>query len=772
MPANDESLKSARKAKKELDISKLSKVKNKKIARTFRRKQVIEPDAKLDINWRKLWAYVGIIGVSTLIVYGTSLFGKTVWNDALNFQIKTMALPVDTIWLNLVALAQKSPLSQPWVQATYFWDTISFPGNPAWYHVVNVSLHAMTCIYLFLFSFQVLLWLREQKRITFDPYNASLVAALLFMCHPLAAGAVSYISGRGGPLTAANLYLGLNLFMLGFFSFEPFPIIAYYFAAMLFFAIGIVCGVQAVFFPLLAVILAILLKEPKEDLKSWVSERWQDFAIFSVASIAALAVLVMQSPSLLDNGVDLPLLSQTDYLMQQLAAIVTYLLRYLVAPFGVSISEAASGSLLMPLAALGFIALAAGGVGIYYLRKFPLPFFGGIVALSAIVANLFFVQHELVSDSRYYVCLSGLALLAGSLLAEKINFNKQFLKIGLAVAVLLSGISIWRETTFMTDTGFWKAAVQGERSARNLGSLAQAQYQGGGGETETTAKASLAIDPKSATANEALGLFNGSLRHYKEAVANLKVAVETAKRDKTVAERLSWYQYELADAAMRAEDWPVAKEAATEALKVRPGMSNLHLALGRAFLSAKDPSAAYEEFSVANRLDQYNPDLLEPTAEACLQIGSPNYVAFGYTKAKTAATITRSLRANQLYIILALELGKIDEAKKHLDNFIKSRGTSPEAVYLLSIAEKMDHHDAEAQKLEAAALKVDPKIKEKIVVKPVDLSEMRNEMRKQHRQMTIPSLEPKLPANAAPDTKFGIGGQVNSDNKNETQTKK
>jgi tetratricopeptide (TPR) repeat protein len=771
MPANNESLKSGKKAKKELDISKLSRVKNRKIARTFRRKQIIEPDAKLDINWRKLWAYVGIICISTLVLYGTSLFGRALWNDPINFQIKTMAVPVETVWLNLIALAQRSPLSQPWVSASYFWDTVSFPGNPGWYHLVNIFLHGLTCIYLFLFSFQVSLWLREQKRIKFDPYNASLVTALIFMCQPLAVGAVSYISGRAGPLTATNLFLGLNLFMLGFFNFEPFPIIAYYFGAMLFFAIGIFCGVQAVFFPLLAVILALVLKAPKDQMKEWLTERWQDFAIFAAASVCALAVLFMQPPSFLDNGVDLPLLSQSDYLMQQLAAVVTYLLRFLLVPIGMNLTEAASGGMLMPLAALGFIVMVAAVAGIWYLRKWPLALFGGIIAFSALVANFIFVQHELVSDARYYVCLSGLALLAGSVLAEKVQLNKQFIRTGLAVLLVLSGVTIWRETFFLTSDGFWQAAVQTDRSLRNLGTQAVSHCESGK-DPEKEGAAVLAVDPKNAPANEAIGLLNGLNKKYKKAEDYLKIAVETAKRDHAVPEKLSWYQAELADVASKAEDWPVTKEAASEAVKIRPGMSNLHLALGKALLASKDPSAAFQEFSLANRLDQYNPELLEPTAEACLQIGAPNYVAFGYTKAKTAAKITRSPRANELYAILALEMGKVEEAKELLASYIKSRGSSPQITYLLSIAEKMQHHDAEAQKMEATALKMDPKIKEKIVVKPVDLTEMRNEFKKQRGRMAVPALEPKLPSDANSDTNTGADRVVKPEDKSEAATKK
>jgi hypothetical protein len=209
MPAKDESLKSQHKAKKELDISKLSKVKNRKIARTFRRKEILQ-DAKIVIEWRKLWIYSGIITVTTLLIFGTLLFGGTSFNDPINIQIKTLAYPIDTLPLQLMSMAQAKPFGEPWVLATYFWDTQSFPGRPGWYHFVNITLHLVTCIYLFLFSFQVMFWLKEDKRIKFDPYNGAFLTALLFMCQPLAAGTVSYLSGRAGLLAGCNLLLALN----------------------------------------------------------------------------------------------------------------------------------------------------------------------------------------------------------------------------------------------------------------------------------------------------------------------------------------------------------------------------------------------------------------------------------------------------------------------------------------------------------------------------------------------------------------------------------
>ncbi len=739
MPAKDESLNSVKKPKKELDISKLARVKNKKIARTFRRKAILEVETKLDIRWRRLWAYAAVIAVSTLVVYGTSLCAHEVFNDPINMQIKTLGPQPDAVWLQLVAMAQQIPFNQPWTQATYYWDTQSFPGIPAWYHIVNVMLHLLSSIYLFLFSFQVFFWMKEEKRIKFNPYDAALASAMIFMCHPLATGAVSYISARSGLLCTLNLFLALNLFMLGFYSLNSLPIICFYFAAIILLGVAILCGSQAVFFPLLFIALALLLKPPKEEWQVWFKERWQDFAIFALAAAAALSTLLTKAPALLDNGVDTALLSRIDYTLLQAGSLVTYFLRYLLVPIGITMDQPSAGGMEIPLAALGCGVLAALAYGTWWLRKYPLACFGGLISIVALLANYIFVQHEIVSDNRFYVALTGIALIAGTLLAEKLPFTKKNLQTGIAVLALLSGLTIWRETFYLNDISLWTAAGN---SARSQGYLAGALYKQGNEKGKETAQRALALDPKNAPANEALGLLNVSEKKFPQAVTYLKIAEQTARDQQTVPEKLSWYQQELADAAMRANDWKVAKEMATEALKVRPGLALLHLSLGQALLAENNLSEAYEELKFGADLDRLNPEFLEPTADCCARIGSVEHVLYGYQVAKRASKVTRSLKANLLYGLLTIELGKVAEAKQHLEALIKSRGPIPEACFLLAYADRMIHDDVSAKKLEAVARAADPNIGSRIKIRPVDLTEMRKRL-SQPRYVEPPANEAK-----------------------------
>ena len=257
----------------------------------------------------------------------------------------------------------------------------------------------------------------------------------------------------------------------------------------------------------------------------------------------------------------------------------------------------------------------------------------------------------------------------------------------------------------------------------------------------------------------ALGLILVSERKFKDAVPLLKLAVQRATELQTAPEKLSTYQSELADAAMQAEDWKTSKEAAAEALKTRPGLATLHLAMGRALLAEKNPSRAFEELNLGSSLDQLNPEFLEPTAETCLAIGSPQYVAYGFTKAKLAAKISRSLKSHYLYSLMAIDLGKYAEAKESLETLMKARGALPEAMYMLAYTERMLHDEAGYKELSQAALKLDPNVASKVHIRPVDLTEMRKELSKP-RYVEPPAPEFKRPAQSAQPGQTGQARQT------------
>ncbi len=328
------------KKKHEPDISKLWRATPTRIPGTESAATVIphQQEAKLErIHWKFLGGFAAIIFVVIFVIYAYSLFGVPVFNDDLNLRCFTRSFDVNVFWAQQVANVLSTPLAQPWVKLTYGLDAISFPLVPAWYHLVNVVLHATSCLYFYLFVLQVGLRLKAEKRSVDNPYIFALCAALLFACHPLASGAVAYMSGRAALLASCNYFLCLNLFMLAFYAQRVTRIVTCYIVGLVFFFVGIACSFQMLTLPLTMVVVASVLKPDGSDWKAWFTERYQDFGAIALYLVAAVITLFSQRTNLLDNGVDLMQMSHVAYAASCCKAFVTYFLRCFVVPAGLSI---------------------------------------------------------------------------------------------------------------------------------------------------------------------------------------------------------------------------------------------------------------------------------------------------------------------------------------------------------------------------------------------------------------------------------------------------
>jgi protein O-mannosyl-transferase len=92
--------------------------------------------------------------------------------------------------------AAQSWTLRPLLKASYAANVALDPA-PVGFHAVNIALHALNAVLLFLIGKQLV---RGQAAISF-------VAAVLFALHPMQTEAVTYISGRSCSLMA-SFYLG------------------------------------------------------------------------------------------------------------------------------------------------------------------------------------------------------------------------------------------------------------------------------------------------------------------------------------------------------------------------------------------------------------------------------------------------------------------------------------------------------------------------------------------------------------------------------------
>lgn len=140
-------------------------------------------------------------------VYSNSLTGEFLWDDELlivdNKQIKDLHnLP--TLFTQHIAHSstQESNLYRPLQILTYTLNYATSKLDVRAYHLTNISLHILAALMLY--------WLAQlisQNEVT------SLVAALLFISHPIHTEAVTYISGRADPLVALFILFCIIFFI-------------------------------------------------------------------------------------------------------------------------------------------------------------------------------------------------------------------------------------------------------------------------------------------------------------------------------------------------------------------------------------------------------------------------------------------------------------------------------------------------------------------------------------------------------------------------------
>jgi hypothetical protein len=95
-------------------------------------------------------------------------------------------------------------------------------------------------------------------------------------------------------------------------------------------------------------------------------------------------------------------------------------------------------------------------------------------------------------------------------------------------------------------------------------------------------------------------------------------------------------------------------------------------------------------------------------------------VEFAYNTAATGMHVTLSSHVNLTFVRAALELGRVQAALGRLEKILIKESRNPEALLYMSYSMHLLGKESVAQEWEKRALALDPHIKEKIKIKPVD----------------------------------------------------
>jgi Tfp pilus assembly protein PilF len=115
------------------------------------------------------------------------------------------------------------------------------------------------------------------------------------------------------------------------------------------------------------------------------------------------------------------------------------------------------------------------------------------------------------------------------------------------------------------------------------------------------------------------------------------------------------------------------------------------------------------ELQKAYKLDQSNPRILEPLAEAALDTGSEKYQSAAYFLTTRAMAVRTSKKAPYLFARAALETGHVTQAWGAVNRLLSTDPNDAEALYLMYGVQKLlGHKDADHYLVQA--LKINPKV--------------------------------------------------------------
>lgn len=707
------------------------------------------------IDWKTLSIAATVIAILAIFSHITGLFGQFVLNDQLILTPLKMGSNSDEFWSRLVGSGMMTPLSCLWTNVGLAMDLKS--TSLVWFHMVNLSLHTLSSIYLFFLLFQLGRYWQFENRIDVKPEHFAFAAAGLFACHPLASEIVSYIPGREMALVGANYFLAMLLFFAGFVARKPLTMVLLYAAMLGCIVMAIFSGPAAITIPIALACLAILAKPPEMSFDEFVKLRWSDLAIIGMIAAAIVYAITRGIPTTLNNGIGLATLPFDQYIASQFKAFLTYFLRCFIVPGGLSVEPplVVATGFTDPLALLGVAAFAGLVFLAYRYRSVPPVVLGLTLTLIGPFPDFVLQQGEIISDARYYISLAGLAIVFGWVVAKMALLS--FKQVVASIAILfvgLGGLSNWRALAWATDAGLWKEILrtnpQSARAHAKLGFIALNDKKIPDAKKE--AEEALKLDPQSPLVHLLMGRIQQSEGANIESFKEFETALKLAEDSKASPVILAQCQAQLADALVRQGDYGRVKKLVEDAKAVLGDTAQLHYLMGMNLLNNKEYVLAIYELQQGFIQDQRNTQYVEPLAAAYLGSRMPSLIPQAYKLMERSLTKLPTAEGQLLFARAALELNRIDEAKEAVDTASKLGADEAPVNYIRYFIARAQNNAAQAAAFKAKALALDPKIESNVPVVPPDEIKkyLDQEMRKSAPGSASPPVLEKKPAAAAP----------------------
>jgi len=637
-----------------------------------------------------------LLGVLTFLVYLNSLQNEFVFDD-LGLIVKSSKIK-DLRNLPKILGVDGRAAYRPIRTASHAIDYALFGLNPAGFRAVNIALHVLNGTLLF-FLFRALL--RNPR--------PALLAAMLFVVHPIQTESVAYISGRRDLLFAVFYLAGFACYV----RYRETDRVRYLFLAGFAYLLSLLSKEMAISLPLLCLCYDVVRSIPAAEGNSPLSPlravaegvrtAVRRHTLLYAAGTAGLLFLVWyyvyrinpsQQREMYGGGLGPTLMTS--------ARIVVHYLKLLIFPVTLSADYSynafpVSRSLGDPRALFALAILGAVAWGL--LRLLPsarwaafggLWFFVTLLPVSQIIPH-----HEMMAEHYLYLPSAGIFLAAGVLLeGALVQPRRQAATVvAFTLVVALLGVrTVVRNRDWRDNQTLWTKTIQtapgSARAHVNVGELAL--RQGRSLQAFREFQEAIRIQPDDAVNRDNLGivllrhgLFNEAEQQFREALRILprfpkshvnlgliylkrrqldeaEQEFRTALSSKEVARITPAFRGVITNnlgivLAMKGRKQE-AEQAFLEAVRLAPGSADARANLGKAYIEKGMVREAIAQLSEAVRLKGSNPRFQYMLGQAYHQQGEKEFAAISLTRAL-------SLKAD------------FPEARSLLDKIIRERAS-------------------------------------------------------------------------------------------------
>jgi len=469
------------------------------------------------------------------------------------------------------------------------------------YHLVNLLVHISNAVMVYCL---VLLLLTRDSRAASAASRAhvrlaALVAAALFVVHPIQIQAVTYIVQRMTSLSTFFILLSLLCFVTARLGLSRYPVALW---------LGcLVSGLLAIATKEIAAILpfAILLVEWcffQQSRWRWLAEnaRYVVIAFISFAVVALLYLGVEPLTTISDRYLTREF-SLVERLLTELRVVFFYLGLILYPTperFNLLHEFSISRSFLEPvttlISALGLLAMIA--VAMKCVGRRPVVVFCVLWCLLTSLIESSVVGLELVYEHRVYLPMFGLCVGVGAVVRWFAARTPGVWVGAVGVLLYLSASTYTRNTDWADATTLWGDVVlKSPGSARSHNNFGRALLETGERERALLAfNNALFLNPDYAQAHNNLGVLFATERQFGVAIDYLQRSLELRPHSAHTLHNLGLTLIEIG----RVAD---AIEQLREAVRLEPNYAKAHLALAKLIAKTGDDERACEHVRAAAR---------------------------------------------------------------------------------------------------------------------------------------------------------------------------